>query len=238
MIYGCNNIPGRPLLTPFMSVLFYGGLVLAVVSIFRRGDTSAESLSAADAFMLLTLAAGLVPALVTGVGASNTRVIGLQPALYYFPARAAVASAAWARQKVGENGPTAIWSAFSVLILAVMGTTIHQYFNVWANARDVRVAYHTTLVETLRYLDADPDLTPDVALSTITPGEFHDPAVAAMVLRRDDLRLRWFDGRSAFVVPGSAESTLIFPQIALPDPLFEFWLGGSGDRTETYRIAT
>ena len=230
------NIPGKPLLTPAMSLLFYGGLILSVVSIFRRGDATNKSLAAADAFMLLTLAAGLVPALVTGVGASNTRVIGLQPALYYFPARAAIASAAWAHRRIGENGPTAIWAAYSILIVAVMGTTIHQYFNVWANARDVRVAYHTTLVETLRYLDAEPDLTPDVALSTITPGEFHDPAVAAMVLRRDDLRLRWFDGRSAFVVPSAAESTLIFPQIALPDPLFDFWLGGSGERIDQIEL--
>ncbi|MFW9894147.1 MAG: MFS transporter, partial [Candidatus Thorarchaeota archaeon] len=46
--------------------------------------------------MLLTLAAGMLPALITGVGASNTRVIGMQPALYYFPALGVMWLADWA----------------------------------------------------------------------------------------------------------------------------------------------
>ncbi len=165
--------------------------------------------------VLLTLAAGLVPALVTGVGASNTRVIGMQPALYYFPALGVLWLADWARRRVGPNGITAIWTGFSILLLVNVGLTIHDYFGVWANARDVRVAYHTTLAETLHYLDGHPDIGPEVGLSTITPGRFHDPAVAEMMFKRDDLHLHWFDGRSSLIVPDGKAVTYFYPEVAV-----------------------
>ncbi|HEC23613.1 MAG TPA: phospholipid carrier-dependent glycosyltransferase [Chloroflexi bacterium] len=224
------NIPGKPLLGPVMSLLFYLGVSVAVLSLIgpyrpahrgRRTYDEAFRISSSNAFMLLTLAVGIVPALITGVGASNTRVIGMQPALYYFPALAVVWMADWARQQVGRRGETAIWAAYGVMILIVGARAINDYFAVWNNARDVRVAYHTTLVETLRYLDEHPEIGPDVGLSTITPGRFHDPAVARMRLERDDLRIRWFDGRAALVYPAAQESVLFFPEVAPPDPAFE-----------------
>jgi hypothetical protein len=217
------NIPGKPLLGPIMSLFFYLGVSIAVMSLFypyrpaRRGKRTFDDafrMSSANAFMLLTLAAGMIPALITGVGASNTRVIGMQPALYYFPALAVMWLSDWSRRRVGSNGPTAIWTGFSILLLINVGLTIRDYFNVWANARDVRVAYHTTLVETLHYLDNHPEVGPDVGMSTITPGRFHDPAVAEMVLKRDDLNLHWFDGRLSLVIPGGKSVTYVYPEVA------------------------
>lgn len=234
------NIPGKPLLGPVMSLLFYLGLSIAVMSMInpyhpaRRGMRTYDDafrVSSANAFMLLTLVIGLVPALITGVGASMTRVIGMQPALYYFPALAVVWLADWAHRRVGPSGVTALWTAYGVLILVVTGMTIRDYFGVWANARDVRVAYHTTLVETLHYLDAQPEIGPNVAMSTIYPGRFHDPAVAEMILKREDLRIRWFDGRSSLVIPDNSEYTVIFPEIATPEGTWESQLINHG---ETY----
>ncbi len=227
------NIPGEPLLGPFNSLLFYLGISVAVMSIFypyrpvRRGLRTFDDafrVSSANMFMLLTLLVGLIPALLTGVGASNTRVIGMQPALYYFPALAVVWLAGWAQRQVGERGATAFWVAYGVLMVVVAALTVHDYFDRWNNARDVRVAYHTTMVETLHYLDAHPGIGPDVAISTITPGRFHDPAIARMVLRRTDLRLRWFDGRSALVVPANETGTWFFSTVAPLDPALDAWL--------------
>ncbi len=231
------NIPGKPLLGPVISILFYLGLGLAIFNVLfpsrpiLRGHTPGDDsfrLSTASVFMLLTLAAGLTPALITGVGASNTRVIGMQPALYYFPALAVAWLADRARRHVGQEGARALWVSYGALILVLGGLTIRDYFSTWANARDVRVAYHTTLVEALHYLDRHPEIGPDIAMSTITPGYFHDPAVARATLKRDDLRIRWFDGRLAMIFPAPFEQppTLQFyPQVASPDPAFSHWGG-------------
>jgi hypothetical protein len=232
------NIPGKPLIGPLMSLLFYLGLSVAIMSLVepyrpaqrgRRSYDEAFRISSANAFMLLTLAAGLSPALVTEPAASIPRVIGMQPALYYFPALAAVYMADWARQRVGQQGETAVWAAFGIVILVVGGMAINDYFVDWGRARDVRVAYHTTLVETLHYLDDHPELGPDVMVSTIYPGRLHDPAVARMTLRRDDLNLRWFDGRSSLVLPNQAAYTIILPEIAQPEsPLPQWEIGQTG----------
>jgi hypothetical protein len=104
--------------------------------------------------------------------------------------------------------------------------TIQAYFGVWNNARDVRVAYHTTMVETLHYLNAHSEIGPDVAISTITPGRFHDPAIARMVLKRDDLRIRWFDGRSALVIPAATSTTYLFSKVAALEPILTSYLQG------------
>src|SRR5574341_408244 len=239
------NIPGRPLLGPITSLLFYLGITIAVLSIFypyfpaRRGRASYDEafrISSSNGFMLLTLVFGLIPAVITGVGASNTRVIGMQPALYYFPALAIMWTARWAYRQVGSEGSTAVWTTYGIMIIIGALITAYSYFGVWANARDVRVAYHTTLLETLHYLDRHPEIGPAVALSTITPGRFHDPAIAQMVLRRDDLNLRWFDGRSSFVMPQvdiASPVTYIFPEIARLDSFFQRILRRRGYENET-----
>jgi hypothetical protein len=157
------NIPGRPLLGPITSLLFYLGITIAILSIIypyypaRRGRASYDEafrISSSNGFMLLTLLFGLVPAVITGVGASNTRVIGMQPALYYFPALAIMWLARWAYRHVGSEGGTAIWTTYGVMITISALITVYAYFGVWANARDVRVAYHTNIGGDARYLTA------------------------------------------------------------------------------------
>ncbi len=227
------NIPGRPLLTPALGILFGIGFVIAMFGIVRpnravkqgkQTQTQAFRFTSLHAWMLLTVAAGLVPALVVGIGGSSTRVIGMMPALYYFPALAAWKMAQWAESEIGEHGDSAIWGSYTIVICIVLGITIHQYFTVWANARDVRVAYHTTLIETLAELEQRDDLGTDIALSSITPGRFHDAAVATVWLQRDDLDLRWFDGRSSLIVPASEQGTWIFPEIADLNQQLTWWM--------------
>jgi len=69
--------------------------------------------------------------------------------------------------------------------------SFRDYVVTWANARDVRVAYHTTLFEIARYLDSQP-VSGTAAISSIYPGRFHDPYTMGMTLRRRDVSLRWF----------------------------------------------
>ena len=79
----------------------------------------------------------------------------------------------------------------------------------WANSPDVRVQYETTMVTALRYLDAHGRGA--AAVSTITPGQFHTPAVAALTLHNPAVRPRWFDGRESLLLPDAPDTTLVIP---------------------------
>ena len=185
------NIPGRPWLGPVQSALFYAGLVLALWR-WRRPR---------HAVSLLWLGIGLSPSLVTGVSASSTRAIALLPVLYLFPAVAATSVLEWVRSRWRR-----VWSVAAAALVALVAVdavqTCYDYFHVWAQDRDVRVAYHTTLAEITHYLD-EPAIpsTAVVVQSSIYPGRFHDPYAQELLLLRDDLSYRWVDGWGALIFP-------------------------------------
>jgi hypothetical protein len=229
------NIPGRPLLAPVQGVLFVAGLAMAIMGALRGRP--------GPAFLLIWILAGMAPSLVTGGDASVTRAVGLMPPLYVLAAWALVAF--WRKVAMSlafwEYGPPAnptpgeqrgiryllmFWVGIpATLLVALTGlTTYHDYFDRWAQAQNVRVAYHHTLAETVDYLEHSPDSIP-VALSSITPEAPHDPAVVLMTLRRGDLLLRWFDARGALLFPDEEVVRVTLPEVTQLDaalaPYFE-----------------
>ncbi len=211
------NIPGRPWLDPITGILFYMGILIALWN-WRRPTCL---------LALAWLFAGMFPSMMTGVVASGTRAVAILPVLYVFPALTIVTLAGWPGDHNQDKTPhwlglnrrgwgRWVWSITAVLVIIMGAQSFHDYFVVWANARDVRVAYHTTLFEIARYLDRQPQ-SGIVALSSIYPGRFHDPYTMGMILRRRDLSLRWFDGRSALALP-PAGARLIVQALSPVDP--------------------
>ncbi len=206
------NIPGRPFLQPILGVLFYAGLVVAVVQI---GGGKAR-LARAAFLALAWLLAGFAPVLVTGPELSMTQAIGMQPVLYLFPA---LALAALGRitglffVKNQANGRFA-WPRFYVVMVvflfgATAVTTYRDYFMTWANAPEVRVQYEATMVAAMGYLNAYG--MGETAVSTITPHIYHSPAVAQLTLHNEAVSLHWFDAQRSLLLPAGAESTVIMP---------------------------
>jgi hypothetical protein len=95
------------------------------------------------------------------------------------------------------------------LFAATAALTARDYFGRWANAPEVRVQYETTMVTALRTLDERGDGA--AAVSTITPGRYHTPAVALLTLHNPAVRPRWFDGRQSLLLPDESNATLIVP---------------------------
>jgi len=207
------NIPGKPWLDPVTGMLFYAGILLAVWN-WRKP---------AYLFALAWLAAGTFPSMMTGIIASGTRAVAVQPVLYVFPALALVKLGRVINHKdaktPGSLKSTLCLGVLVVLIAVTGGLAFRDYFVTWANARDVRVAYYTTLSEIARYLDVQPG-GGTVALSSITPGRFHDPYSMGMLLHRRDLALRWFDGRNALALP-PADSRLVVQALSPVDPALD-----------------
>jgi len=138
------NLSGRPLLDPVSSLLFYAGLLLAL---WRWRDP-------AHAFALIWLAVGMTPVLITGANSSVIRAVAAQPPVFLLQAlalRELVVRLTHPRLRVARY----LLPAALLLVIALI--SLHDYFDRWPNERDVRVAYHTTLVEIARYLDAQPE---------------------------------------------------------------------------------
>lgn len=215
------NIPGRPFLGPVMSILFYAGLVVAGWYVIRpllkrRPDNQLQG--AASFLALAWLGIGLAPILITGPALSMTQAMGMQPVLYLFPA---VALREIGRLEIG-NWRWVVRGGVVMLFAGAAVLTFRDYFGVWANAPEVRVQYETTMVEAMRYLNEQG--ARDAAVSTITPGPFHTPALAAMTLQNKEITPRWFDGRTSLIIPQAEESLLIFPGFAPLHPALQPYL--------------
>jgi 4-amino-4-deoxy-L-arabinose transferase-like glycosyltransferase len=197
------NIPGKPLLSPAMAMLFILGLGLSFWLLARSKSLRER---AAVFFCLLWLAAGLAPVLVTGPELSTTQAIGLQPVLFIFPAIAL--HYFLVEPKDGR---------FNLLVpaffLLVMVGTIVNYFNNWANAPEVRVQYESSLAAAVDFLNEQGEGA--AAISTTTPDRFHSPAAGQLLLNNPAVNLRWFNGQHSLLIPQSSGlNTLIFSGFA------------------------
>ena len=196
------NIPDRPVLDWVSGAMFYLGVIIA----FRRFRRVEYALA------LFWLLLGIFPSLITGAVASSLRSIAAQPVVYLLAATGAVEAMRGLERLEASRVVRSV--PLGALIVAVTLSTAQDYFRVWGQARDVRVAYHTTLAEIAHYLDRTAWPQPAVAISSIYPNRFHDPYAMELMLRRDDLSLRWFTG--SFVdMTGAPHASLIFPRASL-----------------------
>jgi 4-amino-4-deoxy-L-arabinose transferase-like glycosyltransferase len=201
------NISGRPLLDPLGGGLFYAGLLLALG---RWRDP-------AHFFLLAWLIAGLAPVYVTGANSVVVRAVAVQPTVFVLQALALRQLMRWLNHEpIRIAGHLS--SGLIMLIVAII--TVQAYFADWPNQRDVRVAYHTTLVEIARHLDAQSEGGTAV-ISSIYPDFPHDPYSFDLTSHRDDLAVRWFDGRSTLIFPDVDEAYAVFPALAPLDAALE-----------------
>ena len=214
-------------------------------------ESVVPSSSAGGFLALVWLALGFAPVLVTGPGLSTTQAIGLLPVLYVFPALALVAGwraitneEAEPHAKIAKDAKKNPWRSWRevfsspatrhpplatllaiLLYTALAAGTARAYFGLWANNPAVRVQYETTMVTALRYLDTHGRGA--AAVSTITPGPFHTPAVAALTLHNPAVRPRWFDGRESLLLPDAPDATLVIPGFTPIPPALQPYLAAA-----------
>lgn len=215
------NLPSRPMVAPAIGILFVIGLGMAAIQALRG--------RLAPAFLLIWLVVGMVPNFITGVDAAATRAVGLMPAPYILAGWAMVTIAgrlAKTRPEVSKRRATALLAIPAALFVFITSlTTYREYFDIWADAPDVRVAYHTALVQTAAYLDASDNAHP-VMMSSIRPEAPHDPSTVRATLRRDDLAIRWFDARGALLFPDEAQVWVTLPENTPLHPALALYFTG------------
>ncbi len=176
--------------------------------------------------LLLTwLAGGLAPALLTPVDYNLLHAIAAMPAVMLTVAAGATGISSWLAARRDHRYRwlrTVVATVAIVAFAATVAETTHAYFVTWTENRNVHVAYHQHVVALGRYLDAQSDRRP-VVVTSLYPGEVHDPYTMEATLRREDLSLRWADGRDALFVP-SGDARLVVEEQTQPPAELWTWL--------------
>ena len=219
------NIAGRPLLDPASSVFLYVGVLICL----------ARWRNPRYAFLLAWLIVGAAPALIAGPDATVLRFIAIQPVAFIIIAEALTTVLQFIRRQTGWRGQTVGIGGIIVIVAIIALNTARSYFTLWGEHREVRTTYYHALVQQAHYLDSQPE-GGTVAFSSIYPGRFHDPYTMEITLRRDDLGLRWFDGRFALIFPSGEETRVVIPSITPLDEVLEPILQGYAQRVHTEHL--
>ncbi|MGC9349799.1 MAG: ArnT family glycosyltransferase [Anaerolineae bacterium] len=227
------NIAGRPALEPLLGALFLVGLGVTAGSIAPAARTRSEStrpepprrrgLLVRPLLLLLWSGAGLAPAFLAPVEFNTLHAIGAMPPVMMLVAlgfdRTLVAL-----RRIHPSRRRLVRALIPALMAALFIVTgwrsAQAYFLTWGRHRDVRVAYHHHVIALARHLDQASDVSQAVVTS-LYPGEYHDPYTVEVALRRTDLDIRWADGRSALFVPTTHARLYVESQTQPPDDLWD-----------------
>jgi hypothetical protein len=205
------NISGRPVFDPVTAVAFYGG-VFGSLWQWRKPKR---------AFVLIWLAVGLVPTMLSWPSGSLGHSIAAQPVAMVFPALFLVAL--WQQLDTHRMVRWAVRGLVIATILVFGAISGVDYFARWPQYPDVRHEYQAPITAAARYLrehDARTDPGP-------SPGD--GPSLVAIsapyvdywnpwskrnfdlfynrrrALGSDDAAVRWFNGTSSILFPGGID---------------------------------
>jgi hypothetical protein len=201
------NLPGRPIFDPVVSLFFFGGILLCIWRWRKPAYT----------FALMWLIAGVLPSLLLGEWTSTLHSKAAQTPILMLPALGAVEAGRFVAVRWGRRRLRAFAAFCAVWLIVITAVTSYDYFVRWGQSPEVRAAYFHNMVATADYLK-DTDYSGAVALSAPFPNLPLDPFIVDMRMRRDDLGVRWFDGRRAIVFPDSTHSLFILPPNTPLDP--------------------
>ena len=262
-----QGVAGRPVFDPVLGLLFYAGVALCL---WRWR-------SPRHAFLLLWLGASVIPSLVTVDAPSTIRMIGLLPVLMLFPLLSGQTLAHFVQRsgKTPQNGSvkqnpaqlihfglylSTLWTRLStylitplaggVLILLLLyhtWATVDGVWRVWPANDEVQFVWQAALTEAGAHLDAAAEAGP-VAVGGWTPDTM-DPPTLELTLRRDDLRLAFFNPTESLLLPdpGGRAARLVRPAILPIAPEIERLTGpwtvlpdgaAAGQQFALYRYTT
>jgi hypothetical protein len=222
------NYSHRPVFVePISGLLFWIGLIAALWYWKEPRST----------LLILWIALGMVPSLLTSEAPSWPRTMLASPAALALPAIGVWTVGGWAGQsrvaREPENGGKQSQSRerslirsllLGLLVLSHLLTAVLTYRDflvVWPRHPRVRYAFQSSLTEALRYLDRTGE-TPAVVMAGLSPHDM-DSWTERSTLQRRDLAIRRVDARSALVLPAGEESWLVTLDITPVDPALADW---------------
>jgi hypothetical protein len=207
------TLPERPLFDGITALLFYAGLLIALLRLRQHPY----------AFALIWLAVGLIPSAVTPQAPSTVRLVGAMPVIYLLPGLAAAGcwslvagqSSIVKGQLSMVNGRNLLLLVLGGLLVLNGGRTVRDGLR-WAGSPETRLEhYQATLLDISRHLATNP------AARLVLADGFYEP-IDRDTFRRNlgyDPAARWAQTGAgvagALVLPGGAgEGRLYVPEYA------------------------
>jgi hypothetical protein len=187
-----NNAPHRPVFPELLwAALFYLGVGVALVAWIR---------DARYALILIWLVVMLSPSVVTTEAPNFVRTLGALPMVMLLPA----VGAEWVTTYLRKHGPDGVGLWCGILGVATLlnaAMTVQDY-GAWSRIGVTRFVWQSELAAVARKLDASPQLK-DVTVSGVANASMDDLTLALM-MRRDDARVRWVDTGSPLSAGGAS----------------------------------
>lgn len=186
------NISGAPIFPGFMAILFFMGLVLALI----------RSKKPAYLFASLLLLGGLLPGLWADVVPSYAPVVNILPILFVFPAIAFLTINEWLVFLAPERNR--LIATILILIAGLyLGQGLRDYFFVWSRVDQARYEYNPGMLKLAEYIeDHDEIATPIISTSL---ADFWTPwdRLSFDLLYHGDAEVHFFDASTSLVAPDS-----------------------------------
>lgn len=205
------NLPNRPVLGLVGGALFWVGVLLSVFR-WRRPR---------HFFLLMWLALGLLPTVLSIPPASFSHSILVQPLAYLFPVLALTEGALLLERRLGQTRPVPEWALLVIITLLVFLLPmairdVRDYFSRWPQDGYVRFLYRADYRDAARYIDRRAEMT-DWAVASLLMGPW-DRLALDVDTQRDDAEIRIFDPQRAIVFHGGASPATImltsYPPVA------------------------
>jgi len=193
------NISNRPVFGWPGGVLLWAGVALCLVR-WRQPRYF---------FILLWLALGLSPALISIPPASLSHTILAQPLAYILPALVLAEAHRYLRScrlPPAARQPLKILCYLSLVVFPAANAIrdLHDYFITWPQRGMVRFLYRADYRQAANYLNAHPEIT-DLAVSSALMGPW-DRLALDVDIQRDDVSVRLFNPERALVWVGGYNS--------------------------------
>jgi 4-amino-4-deoxy-L-arabinose transferase-like glycosyltransferase len=204
-----TNLPGRPILNVFLSVLFFGGVFISLLRLKKP-----EYL-----FVLTWLAVMLIPAVLSQQGPIAKRAIGTLPAVAVLIAIGALVSWEMLNKWItplgarwGKGAKVALGAAIVAGFVYSAVLTYYDYFVVWARDPDQFTHFEVGPTAIGQYLaTVPPEVT--VYVSPVPPDH---PSV--IFNSRDRPEIKGYDGRACLVVPEQSKLGATYVVVPGEDP--------------------
>ena len=181
------NLPNRPVFDLLTGAIFYLAVLLCLRK-FRQ---------AKYALVLIWLAFGLAPPMLTWPAASNSHGILAQSPAFLITAIGLDAIASRVRSLNGL--------IIATVLVVHSATAINDYFNRWATNPTVRAEHQAGITATARYFSQHPSSTPLVFSSGDVMHRNPWSVTAFRLIAPIGYdNARWFDARSSFIFPHRA----------------------------------
>jgi hypothetical protein len=204
------DVPDRPVLEPFGSLLLLLGLLICVRN-WRRPDY---------AFVFLWLFITLAPGMLSQPAPNYTRTLGAQTVLF-------IAIGLGAQTLLNRWRTPLVVGALGLIFAGNLLWTAHDYFTLWPSIDTVRFWHHSGLYAVANNVQASPDSSgvvvclPDFLIDERELWWNPAPQHMRYLLHRDDVDVRFYNCADTLVLP-DGPARYAFPDAADDAALTQF----------------